>query len=129
MDDTSFNIIGLQSLLGFLQNIQIEIAHNGKEAVEIMQKNASAEEKSKIQLVFMDINMPVMDGMEAMTIITKMKRDNIITWDCKLIAVTAFNDYIDKQNSFNAGAVAHIPKPISIHQLTQTLEKIYLGAK
>ena len=62
--------------------------------------------------------MPVMDGIEAMTLITKMKKDKIINWECNIVAVTAFNEYVDKKNSFDAGAIAHIPKPISLNTLT-----------
>ena len=42
-------------------------------------------------IIFMDIYMPEMDGLEATKIITEMKRENYINWPLKIIMSSAYN--------------------------------------
>ncbi|AEE20411.1 PAS domain-containing protein [Dokdonia sp. 4H-3-7-5] len=86
-------------------------AINGKEAVELVHKN------SNIDLVLMDINMPIMDGNEALEEIRKTNKELTI------IAQTGLAMSGDKEKMLNAGFDDYISKPISTTILTNTINK------
>ena len=77
-------------------------AKNGKEAVDIIKNNHGS-----IDLVLMDLNMPVMDGYEAMKII-KAKHPEI-----PIIAQTAYTLSEDRNKCLKAGFNDYISKPIN----------------
>jgi CheY-like chemotaxis protein/CHASE3 domain sensor protein len=105
-DDDMRNIFALSSALqGYDMNIVI--AHNGREAVEKLQ------EENKIDLVLMDIMMPEMDGYEAMTLIRQQKEHKKLP----IIALTAKAMKHDREKCIEAGANDYIAKPVDIDQL------------
>jgi len=77
-------------------------AKNGKEAVDIIAQN-----KGHIDLVLMDLNMPIMDGYEAMRII-KSRHPKI-----PIIAQTAYTLTEDRLKCMQAGFNDYIAKPIN----------------
>jgi PAS domain S-box-containing protein len=101
-DQNSYNF--LRELLG-KTNIEILHAANGKKAVEAVQSN------DDIDLVIMDIQMPVMDGLEATRLIKK------INFQIPVIAQTAFAMAGDREKMQQAGCDEYIPKPINSNQL------------
>jgi len=111
------NITNQEIILGLLENsgISIEIANNGEEAVEKFKE-------SRYDLIFMDLQMPVMDGYEA----TKLIRD--INKDIPIIALTANAMKEDMQYTKKAGMNEHLNKPIEAEKLYATLLK-YLSKK
>lgn len=110
-DYVSFSLIE-----AILQNENIDIIHakDGKEAVEYFSKAAGS-----ISLIFMDIKMPVMNGIEATRKIREM--DKNIT----IIAQTAFALSGDKELAMDAGCNSYLSKPIRRHDLLAALEKVY----
>lgn len=92
-------------------NLKILHADNGKDAVEI------CESGQKIDLVIMDIKMPVMDGLEATGIIKNM------TPDLPIIALTAFAFESDKEKVFKAGCDDYISKPVKKVDLLDMIKK------
>lgn len=105
-------IINQKVAIGIMSkfDINIDIANNGKEAVEKQQKN-------NYDLILMDCQMPVLDGYEA----TKMIRKN----DNKtpVIAITANALSTDKEICLNAGMNDYISKPYNKQQLIDMLLK------
>jgi len=81
--------------------IIVKIASNGLECLNII-------DKEPFNLVLMDIQMPVMDGLEAATRIRIEKK----MADLPIIAMTAHAMAGDRQKSLNAGMNGHISKPI-----------------
>ena len=79
-------------------------ASNGKEALNILENNTN------INIVLMDIMMPVMDGYEAITKI----RENNDTKDIPIIAITAKAMTKDKEKSLNVGANDFLTKPLNL---------------
>ena len=77
-------------------------ARNGKEAVDIINKY-----EGKIDLILMDLNMPVMDGYEAMRIIKSRQPD------IPIIAQTAYTLTEDRNKCMQAGFNDYIAKPIN----------------
>ena len=86
----------------------IDIANNGKEAF-YKYKNTS----KPYDLIFMDCEMPEMDGYEATTCIRKYELDSGIKETVKIVALTAhaFEEFRDK--AFAVGMNAHLTKPIN----------------
>jgi len=86
-------------------------AVNGKEAVELCQKN------DKINMLLMDIKMPVMNGYEAIKQIRELRPD------LPIIAQTAFALSNEMLKAFNAGSNDYISKPFKKEQLLAIVAK------
>lgn len=111
VDDDMRNIFALSSVLESY-NMEISFAQNGIEAL------AKLEEHKQIELVFMDIMMPEMDGYETMRRI----RSNPAYAHLVIIALTARAMDEDRQKCLEAGASDYIPKPINTTQLVTMLK-------
>jgi two-component system sensor histidine kinase/response regulator len=96
--------------------IRCEIAENGEEAVEMIMESGSP---SKFSLVFMDLQMPVMDGYEA----TKKIREHEEFSELPIIAMTADAITGVSEKCIDAGMNDYIPKPIDPDFLFRTLLK------
>lgn len=85
VDDNESNIFVLQSYAKIL-HFPYDIARNGKEAVEKVK--ISLDEDKMFSIIFMDINMPVMNGIEATNEIRKMEKERN-KGKTKIFALTA----------------------------------------
>lgn len=99
VDDNQNNKLTLELLLEEF-DVEILSAENGLEAVEIAKQN-------KIDLIYMDLMMPVMDGIEATRTIREFDKRVII------VAITALDDDISKEKMLRYGAEDYIRKPIN----------------
>ncbi|MBS4058307.1 MAG: response regulator [Bacteroidales bacterium] len=88
----------------------ILIARDGSEGVEICKNNPD------IDVVLMDIKMPVMDGYEATRAIRRFNKEVVI------IAQTAFGIYEDKTAALEAGCTDYISKPFEISRLYMMID-------
>ena len=108
------NDINQQVAWGLLNDIGIkaDIANNGKEAFD-------AVLKKKYNIVFMDLEMPVMNGIDTI----KLIRDNELTKDINIVAMTAHskNESIDELNEINV--YDFISKPIDANDFYKLIEK------
>ena len=98
----------------------MEIVENGREAVERIE-NAS---ENWYDIVFMDVQMPVMNGYEATAAIRALpgRRGQI-----PIIAMTANAFEKDKEKPFKAGMNAHISNPVEMKVLEKTIRSIKSG--
>ena len=105
--------VGDQYLTILLSELKADVLHaiNGQDAVEICLENAD------IDIVMMDIRMPVMDGYEATRQIRAFNREVVI------IAQTAFALSGDREKALEAGCNDHISKPIKKDELIQIILK------
>ncbi|ROS04711.1 two-component system sensor histidine kinase BarA [Sinobacterium caligoides] len=110
VDDNSSNLKLLTILLEDL-GIEVSQATNGQEAIEEANKNA-------FDLIMMDIQMPVIDGIQATRHIRTQCSYNRTT---PIIAITAHAHAEEKRNLMLAGFNDHVTKPIDIALLEQTL--------
>ncbi|WP_405081108.1 response regulator [Paenibacillus chitinolyticus] len=111
VDDDMRNIFALSSVLeGY--NMNIQFAQNGKEALNILRNHP------EVDLVFMDIMMPEMDGYETMREIRKMPELEKLV----IIALTARAMDEDRVKCLQAGASDYISKPINTTQLVSMLK-------
>ncbi len=118
VDDDVRNTFALVSYLETL-DMKIYTAEHGRDALEILQKN------DQIEVVLMDIMMPVMDGYEAMR---KMK-ENGVTADIPVIAVTARAMKGDREKCLRAGASDYISKPVNLAALLEKMERLISVSK
>lgn len=109
-EDNYINFMFFEALLEEL-DFKIIHAENGKLAVDIVLENNS------IDLVLMDVGMPLMDGLEA----TKKIRETNKT--IPIIAITGYAMAEDKKNLLNAGCDDYLSKPISEQKLFEVVEK------
>jgi len=94
------------------------IAGNGKDAVEAVRKRSSGEDPAgPFDLIFMDIHMPVMDGLEASAAISKMGID------APVIALTANIMSNDIELYKSSGMVDYLGKPFTTQDLWRCLIK------
>ncbi len=91
-----------------------DFAYDGQEAVNILKENYS-----DYDIIFMDWQMPIMDGHEAIRCIRKE------SWgkNLKIIALTANALQDDKEKCLQAGADDYMSKPVRISGVTKTLQK------
>jgi signal transduction histidine kinase/CheY-like chemotaxis protein len=113
-EDDNINFLLFQKTLK-LANYTIIRAVNGQEAVAICSNNPN------IDLVFMDIKMPVMNGYEALEKIKKMRQELIV------IAQTAYSSAEDEARIYQAGFYAYITKPINREKLFEMLDNVFLN--
>ncbi len=93
------------------------VAENGKIAVDLFKKY-------KFDCILMDIQMPVMDGIEATAHIRTLEQQKQNESYIPIIAVTASSPFEDQQEFINAGMDEYVPKPVSLHKLKNVLEKV-----
>ncbi|MDE5992813.1 MAG: response regulator, partial [Oscillospiraceae bacterium] len=100
-----------------MTGLAIECAENGRIAVD----KFAASEQGYYDLIFMDIQMPIMNGNEAARAIRALDRRDAKGIPIVAMTANAFND--DVQASMNAGMNEHIPKPLDLKVLVKTLNK------
>jgi CheY-like chemotaxis protein len=108
-EDEKSNFNYLKILLTRM-NIRVLWAKDGREAVNLCETDPS------IDLVLMDIKMPLLDGYTATRIIKK-KRPEL-----PIIAQTSYAMISDKKEADKAGCDGYLSKPIRINQIEETLE-------
>lgn len=111
VDDDIKNIFVLDSALGEY-DAKIQTAYNGKEAIQKL------KEDKTIDIVLMDIMMPVMDGYEA---IEAIRADSELA-NIPIIAVTAKAMKEDRDKSISIGADDFISKPINMEALIKLIK-------
>ena len=118
VEDNDINYEIISTLLE-MHGITCERAENGKIALD---KMADEFNKDRFDLIFMDVQMPVMNGLEATRNIRKL--DSEYAKHVPIIAMTAdaFSENIAE--CLNAGMNGHIAKPIDIHIVLAEIKKI-----
>lgn len=117
VEDNEINREIAQELLmdeGYL----VETANDGSVAVEMI-KNASP---SYYSLVLMDIQMPVMDGYTATREIRALQDEKLARIPIIALSANAFAE--DYKRSIEAGMDAHVPKPIQMEELQETIRHV-----
>lgn len=115
VDDNIFNLVTLQAILDMQFKKSSVTCSNGKEAVALFTRSFEGLERNPIRLIFMDCNMPVMDGFQATKAIREVEREHSVpdSEKCKIIALTAYDTENFKQKSFASGMNDFITKPVS----------------
>ncbi len=101
----------------YKRGYQIEVASNGLVALDILEKTLA--ENQRFDLILMDVQMPVMDGLET----TKKIRSNPAWAELPIIAMTAHAMSGDKERCLDAGMNGYVSKPVQPVSLVQTIER------
>ncbi|MCM1299650.1 MAG: response regulator [Firmicutes bacterium] len=103
--------------------VNIEIANNGKEAVDMFEKSPV----NYYDLIFMDVQMPIMNGYEATKSIRRLDRsDASSVW---IVAMTANAFVEDIRHSAEAGMNEHCSKPVDPQRLQEIMKNRFKHSK
>ena len=111
------NLINQKLIIKVLNKLGYDpqLANNGREAVDMLNVEF-------FDIVFMDMQMPELDGLEATRLIRQtMERQP------KIVAMTANAMVEDREECLNAGMDHYISKPIKLQELIDYLQKIASG--
>ncbi|MBI9037873.1 MAG: response regulator [Bacteroidales bacterium] len=99
------------------QGHKIDIAENGKIAIEKFEKN-------EYDLILMDIQMPIMDGITASRKIREIEDERNSKDKVKILAVTAYAMENDRQKCLDAGMNEYLTKPFKPDELCNMINKL-----
>ncbi len=116
VEDNTLNCEIAGEILG-MAGLKVEYASNGKEAID----RILSLEPHYYDIIFMDIQMPIMNGYEATRIIRNSGREDLN--NIPILAMTANALAQDVQAALKSGMNQHISKPLDLNQLYNALEK------
>ena len=115
VEDNEFNrMVAEDTLKEVIPGIRLDVAVDGKEAIDCMQREM-------YDVVLMDIQMPVMDGVEATKVIRTLPEP---ARNVKIIAMTANVMQEDVQQYFDAGMNGYISKPFNADELIMKMDAV-----
>ncbi|MGR5503073.1 response regulator [Vibrio sp. DNB22_10_4] len=114
VDDMKTNQVVVKSLLSKFK-VSVDVVENGQQALDILRERS-------FDIVFMDCQMPVMDGFEATTMIRKPE-SKVVDPNVTIIAMTANAMQGDRERCLEVGMDDYVTKPINSKMLLATLEK------
>lgn len=117
-DDHDINLMIAEKMLASF-DVEAVCAVNGKEALEMFERSPNGY----FDIIFMDMMMPVMDGMTSAKAIRALDRDDAATVEIVAMSANTFAEY--KTEFAAAGITGSLPKPYSREQLQQLLQKAF----
>lgn len=122
-EDEKLNLILIRSLLeSMLIDVDIRTAENGEEAIHLYQEQ-------KPDLILMDIQMPLMDGLKATEEIRRFEKENGEVKRLPIIALTAGAMKQDRDRCLAAGMDEVLTKPVSRQELSSAFLEWLPGIK
>ncbi|MDR2705601.1 MAG: response regulator, partial [Planctomycetaceae bacterium] len=121
VEDNKVNVMVAKALLEKME-LKVTVAENGEVALARLEESERMGMNPVFDLVFLDIQMPVMDGFETI----KHIRDNPRYAEIPVIALTAHAFAEEIQNCFDHGMNGHLAKPIDVHALQKVLRQFLL---
>ena len=114
VEDNKTNLVFMKMLMEQL-GYDVKVARNGLEAVELVKRNMSFD------LVFMDIQMPKMNGLDA----TREIRKIIDRSSTMIVGLSANAFREDVENAMDSGMEHYLTKPVSIHDIAKIIKERY----
>ena len=121
VDDDQLNMMVSKEYMKFFE-IDYILAYNGKEALNLVYEKVIFE-KSNIDVILMDCNMPIMDGFTAVQKINEMLIENNKSL-IPIVALTANVSNVDIESCFQAGMNYYLSKPVSRREISKLLSSI-----
>jgi CheY-like chemotaxis protein len=116
VEDMAMNqMVATRMLQGFGHTVHV--AQNGQEALDSL-------EQESFDLVFMDVQMPVMDGFEAVARLRELEQSHPERKHMPVIAMTARALQNDREKCLQAGMDAYVSKPLLIDDMAAVLDEI-----
>lgn len=113
-EDDGLNAEVLENLLGYI-NLKVARAENGKVAVELFERSAPGEYAA----ILMDIQMPIMDGLDAARAIRALPREDADRIPIFALSASVFAE--DVERSLCSGMNGHLGKPVDVDQICAML--------
>jgi CheY-like chemotaxis protein len=101
-------------------NFNLHVATNGREAMRLLEERAGIADVPQIDLMLLDINMPIMDGFEVLHALSADVRLKQIP----VCILSTSRDESDMRRARNLGARAYMVKPPTLQQLEEALEDV-----
>jgi signal transduction histidine kinase/CheY-like chemotaxis protein/PAS domain-containing protein len=121
VDDDAFNVLSLETILKSLRYPFCH-AYNGKEAVEkLLQRNAQRDNEN-VKLVFMDCNMPILDGFGASKELREKMNKGMLV-EVIIVGCTGYEGQEHRQICLDNGMDDVITKPVSKAKVDEILKK------
>ena len=113
------NVVNMQILVELLtlKKVKVLQAWNGEEAVDMYKQS----EPFSIDAILMDIQMPVMDGLDASRLIRQSNRKDALSIPIIALSANIFEEDIAESNA--AGMNAHLAKPVNVNMLYAVLSE------
>eukprot|EP00347_Sterkiella_histriomuscorum_P016734 403352055 len=138
VDDNIFNVITLQAILQMQFGYQSDKASNGAEAVQKVEQRFNEQinngrsfclclKNQKYKIIFMDCNMPLMDGFQATLEIRKLEETLKYQFQdyqqIHIVALTAYSTDMFSKKCYDSGMNEFQTKPVSADAIKLVLEK------
>ena len=120
VEDNGVNALVLIKLLKRI-GVETESASDGQEALNILGKYMRREKKHPFVFIFMDLNMPILNGFEATIQINKLIKEHQMS-PVDVIALTAFDTDSLRQKCLKIGFKQFMKKPITFDQIKETID-------
>ncbi len=119
VEDNKLNQLVISKLLQKM-GCHVDMAENGLEAINRLKLSAPEDERPRYAIIFMDIQMPVLDGLKATAMIRAQEQESQRT---PIIAITAHAMKGDREKFLDEGMDGYLSKPIRREDLCATLKK------
>jgi two-component SAPR family response regulator len=110
-DDITTNFIHKTKILKYFPEAKIHLFNNGKEALEVLLNN------SKFDYAFLDLNMPIMNGIEFLQNHKKLNLNQKIKHIILFIEQDLADDFIEKNEIY-----MHLKKPLNDEKINRVFE-------
>ena len=120
VEDNGINALVLVNLLKRIE-VETESASDGQEALNILRRYMRREKKHPFVFIFMDLNMPILNGFEATIQINKLIKEQQMN-PVDVIALTAFDTDSLRQKCLKIGFKQFMKKPITFDQIKETID-------
>ena len=118
IEDNPENLRLMETIIGNIKNLKLLTAYNAELGLDLAKTK-------KLDLILMDINLPGMNGVEAL----KQLQENDKTKNIPVIAITAEAMPNNVEAGIKAGFKEYITKPFNVPNLVQTIEQTVNGIK
>ena len=114
VEDNPINLKVLVTLLGTLGYMDVLTATNGEAALSLL-------EREKVDMILMDLQMPIMNGIEATRQIRLLEAKNPSVSPVRIVAVTANVSITVRKECFAAGMDNYVSKPFNARTLADAI--------
>lgn len=116
-DDFTTNYLHKKIISKSEIDLPIEVANNGKEGIDkLLELNKTINDKDTLVLIFLDINMPIMDGWGFLEIFNKIKPTLNFNTNLFIVSSSINPDDEDRAKS-NPAVIDYLPKPLTVDRL------------
>lgn len=116
-DDFTTNYLHKKIISKSEIDLPIEVANNGKEGIDkLLALNKTINDKDTLVLIFLDINMPIMDGWGFLEIFNEIKPTLNFSTNLFIVSSSINPDDEDRAKS-NPEVIDYLPKPLTVDRL------------